>query len=155
MCSDVLSAHTLTVLRLILQDNADLTSGYLISNWSITSLMNPGDYELVLHTVCSATSPYPGISGQWSQAIRGSIVADRHRVLESTHPANTASISAGEEISATFNLPVNCDKTVGNFWFDVKLTRNNGAEFPFTFYQVFCEEATVYISPTGDGVCMC
>ncbi len=50
-----------------------------------------------------------------------------------------------------FNLPVDCDKDNGNYWFDVKMT-SNGAELPSTYYTVYCEESTIYMKPTGNGV---
>jgi hypothetical protein len=57
----------------------------------------------------------------------------------------------GEELSATFNIPVDCDKDNGNYWFDVRMEQS-GNEIPSTFYTVFCEERTIYMKPTGVGV---
>ena len=78
-------------------------------------------------------------------------LVDRHRVIESSYPPNMGTGYIGEELSATFNIPVDCDKDNGNYWFDVRMEQS-GNEIPSTFYTVFCEERTIYMKPTGVGV---
>ncbi len=124
----------------------------MFGNWSVRNF-NSGEYEIVLHAICS-TMGYatPGIDESWSSIISGTIqLADRHRVIESSYPPNMGTGYVGEEISATFNLPVDCDKDNGKYWFDVKMEQN-GQEIPSTYYTLFCEESTIYMKPTGDGV---
>ena len=117
---------------------------------------NTGEYEIVLHAICSTLGhAEPGIDDTWSSVISGTIqLVDRHRVIESSYPPNMGTAYMGEELSATFNMPVDCDKDNGNYWFDVKLTQNK-TDVPVTYYTVFCEDRTVYIKPTGNGVSAC
>ena len=127
-------------------------SGYLFGNWSVRNF-NTGQYEIVLHGICSTLGvAEPGVDETWSKPVVGTIqLVDRHRVIESSYPANMGTGYMGEELSATFNMPVGCDKDNGNYWFDVKLTQNM-TDVPVTYYTVFCEDRTVYIKPTGNGV---
>ncbi len=83
---------------------------------------NTGEYEIVLHAICSTLGhAEPGIDDTWSSVISGTIqLVDRHRVIESSYPPNMGTAYMGEELSATFNMPVDCDKDNGNYWFDVK-----------------------------------
>ncbi len=108
----------------------------------------------MLHAICSTLGhAQPGIDDYWSIPISGTIqLIDRHRVIESSYPPNMGTGYMGEEISATFNMPVDCDQNNGNYWFDVLLTQN-GQEIPSTYYNVFCEDSTIYFKPTGNGVC--
>ncbi len=95
----------------------------------------------------------PGVDETWSKPVVGTIqLVDRYRVIESPYPPNMGTGYMGEEISATFNMPVGCDKDNGNYWFDVKMTQD-GQEIPSTYYTVHCEESTIYMKPTGNGVC--
>jgi hypothetical protein len=113
-----------------------------------------GEYEIVLHAVCASpgTTPIDGIDDSWSSIVVGTIqLADNHRVIESSYPPHMGTGFVGEEISATFNLPVNCDKPNDNFWFDVDMTQN-GEAILSTYYNVYCEDHTIYMMPTGDGV---
>ena len=57
----------------------------------------------------------------------------------------------GEVVSSKFNIPVDCDKNNGFYWFDVKLSQNK-IEIPSSYYFVGCEDYTIYITPAGDGV---
>ncbi len=131
-----------------------MDSGYLFGDWSVRNF-NTGEYEIVLHAVCSTLGhAEPGVDDTWSSVISGTIqLVDRHRVIESSYPHNMGTAYMGEELSATFNMPVGCDKDNGNYWFDVKMTQK-GQELPSTYYTVFCEESTVYMKPTGNGVCL-
>ncbi len=114
---------------------------------------NTGEYEIVLHAVCSTLgNAVEGIDDSWSAPVVGSIqLVDNHRVIETAYPANMGTGYTGEEISATFNIPVDCDKDNGNYWFDVKMEQS-GEEIPSTYYTVDCEDRTVYMKPTGAGV---
>ncbi len=127
---------------------------YVTGAWKIDKNFNIGEYEIVLHAVCAppGTTPVVGIDDSWSSIITGAIqLVDSHRVIESSYPPNMGTGFVGEEISATFNLPVNCDKVNDLSWFDVNMMQN-GQEIPSTFYDVYCEDRTIYMMPTGDGV---
>jgi hypothetical protein len=107
----------------------------------------------VLHAICSTLGhAEPGIDDYWSTPLTGSIrLTDHHRAIASSYPPNMGTGYMGEEISATFNMPVDCDQNNGNYWFDVTMTQNN-QEIPSTYYKVYCEESTIYMTPTGNGV---
>ena len=132
---------------------ADIQSGYLFGNWSVRNF-NTGSYEIVLHAVCSTLGhAFPGIDDTWSKPVVGSIqLVDTYRVIDSSYPAHFASAYTGEELSITFNVPVNCDKDNGFYWFNVLLTQNSDFEVPSTYYIVHCEGYKIYIMPNGDGV---
>jgi hypothetical protein len=140
-------------LRPYLQASVD--TGYLFGNWDVRNF-NTGEYEIVLHAVCSTLGrAEPGVDESWSKPISGTIqLVDSHRVIQSSYPPNMGKGFVGEEISATFNMPVGCDKDNGSYWFDVKLTQNQN-DVPGTYYTIFCEDRTVYIKPTGNGVSGC
>ncbi len=137
---------------MLLLSQASVDTGYLFGNWDVRNF-NTGEYEIVLHAICSVLGhAEAGVDETWSKPISGTIqLVDSHRVIESSYPPNMGKGFVGEEMSASFNLPVGCDKDNGNYWFDVKLTQNM-TEVPSTFYTVFCEDRTVYIKPTGNGV---
>ncbi len=130
-----------------------MESGYLFGNWSVRNF-NKGTYEIVLHAVCSTLGvAEPGVDDTWSKPVYGTIqLEDTYRVIETSYPANYGVGYTGEEFSAKFNVPVGCDKNNGNYWFDVSLEMDGGAEVPSTFYTLHCEEHTIYVTPTGDGV---
>ena len=129
-----------------------MDTGYLFGNWNVRNF-NTGTYEIILHAVCSTLGvAEPGVDETWSKPVVGTIqLVDRHRVIESSYPPNMGTGYIGEELSATFNIPVDCDKDNGNYWFDVRMEQS-GDEIPSTFYTVFCEERTIYMKPTGVGV---
>ena len=133
-----------------MQEDAD--TGYLFGNWSVRNF-NSGQYEIVLHAICSTLGyAEPGIDDTWSEPVVGTIqLVDRHRVIESSQPPNMGTGYMDEEISATFNIPVDCDKDNGNYWFDVMMEQR-GEEIPSTYYTLYCEDRTIYMKPTGIGV---
>jgi hypothetical protein len=133
---------------------ADVATGYLFGNWSVANF-NTGTYEIVLHSICSTLGfANPGVDDYYSYIVEGTIqLVDTHLAIASSYPPNMGTGRANEEFSATFNVPVDCDKNNGNYWFDVNVVVN-GSAVPSTFFTVFCEDRTIYIKPNGNGVCL-
>ena len=131
---------------------ADVATGYLFGNWSVANF-NTGTYEIVLHSICSTLGfANPGVDEYYSKIVEGTIqLVDTHMVIDSSYPPNMGTGRANEEFSATFNVPVDCDKTNGNYWFDVNVVVN-GSAVPSTFFTVYCEDRTIYVKPNGNGV---
>ena len=114
---------------------------------------NTASYEVILHAICSTTgNAIQGIDDYWSTPVVGTVqLVDRHLVLESSYPDNMGIAYTSDELTATFNLPVDCDKDNGNYWFDVQMS-HLGDEIPSTYYTIYCEGRTIYMKPTGSGV---
>ena len=129
-----------------------MDTGYLFTNWSVRGF-NTADYEIVLHAICSTTgNALQGIDDYWSTPISGTIqLIDDHRVITTSYPPSNGIGFVGEEFSATFNIPVDCDQDNGLYWFDVQMW-SNGTEIPSTFYKIYCQDYTIFFKPTGAGV---
>jgi hypothetical protein len=140
-------SHCLMVLQ------AYVSNGDLSGNWNVANF-NAGTYEIVLHSICSTLGfATPGIDDYYSKIMEGTIqLVDTRLAIASSYPPNMGTGRANEEFSATFNVPVNCDKNNGNYWFNVNVVVN-GLAVSSTQFTVFCEDRTIYVKPSGNGVC--
>ena len=93
--------------------------------------------------------PPPGIDTYESAPIFGVInrVAD-HMVVIGTQPQNGIYLS-GDEISITFNLPVNCDTPR---WFNLVLRSNDSTIVTQEQYSVFCQDDTIFVNLASEKV---
>ena len=126
-----------------------MVTGYLFGNWSVANF-NTGTYEIVLHAICSTLGfANPGVDDTYSSIVEGTIqLVDTHLAITSSYPPNMGTGHTDEEFSATFNVPVNCEKDNGLYWFRVSVLVN-GTAVPSTYYTVFCEDHTIYVKPNG------
>ena len=109
-------------------------------------------FEIMTVVFCKASGlsfPPPGIDTYESQTISGVVhrIAD-HSVAISAQPQNGVYLH-GDEISVTFNLPVNCDTPR---WFNVVLWLNDSSLVTPQQYAAYCQDDTIFVELASDRV---
>ena len=138
-----------TFCYIILQGAIDY--GFSQATWDTTYLTDDV-YEIMTVVHCQASGlsfPPPGIDTYESQTISGVVhrVAD-HVVAISAQPQNGVYLH-GDEISVTFNLPVNCDTP---HWFKVALLLNESTIVTPEQYAAYCQDDTIFVDLASDKV---
>ena len=137
------------ILTLCFQGSIDY--GFAQAVWDTTYLTDD-TYELMTVVKCRSSGlsfPPPGIDSYESASIFGVInrVAE-HVVAIATQPQNGIYLS-GDEISVTFNQPINCDTPR---WFNLVLRINDTTIVTPEMYSVFCQDDTIFAELKSDKV---
>lgn len=107
-------------------------------NWN-TNGFEDGDYEIHAWAICDGTAvDKPG----FSQIIKGRIDRDPPKIIGVPQPSDGV-LQVGDEISFTFNEPINCDEIVEID--DIKLFDSTTGELITNYYT--CSDNKIIIDP--------